>query len=106
MKYFFKITEDYSQKNKLYQALFDHVKALDASLINGTTELYGFRNAIMERAKELNSEFPRCKPLAVDSTHGKSYLGPEEVHGSSLYVIGSWKAQIYPVKNYVNTVNL
>lgn len=99
MKYFFKITQSYSAKNKLYEAMQKHAASLDGTLIDSYLDLVDFRNAVIAKAAELHQEHSRCQPLSVNSTHDKSWHGPEETEGSSLMVQGCFDAKFYPVKN-------
>ena len=64
-------------KNKLQEQFSCFLRGMDGELYQAE-ELNKIKEYIIEKAKELNEEYPRCKPLNISFTQysekGKHYL--------------------------------
>lgn len=60
-KYFVKVTQTYATKNKLQEAIYMALKEVNHTLLE-KKNLPTFINECEQKVKELNAQFPRCKP--------------------------------------------
>lgn len=68
---------DIQTKNKLQEQFSCFLREMDGELYQAK-ELDNIKKYIIEKAKELNEEYPRCKPLSISFTQylrkGEHYL--------------------------------
>ena len=68
---------DIKTKNKLQEQFYCFLEGMNAELYQAK-ELDHIKKYIIEKAKELNEEYPRCKPLNITFTQysekDKNYL--------------------------------
>jgi len=72
MKYVSRIGHQLVNKNKLHKAVSTYLKSIDRMLINDEKELEQFKDQVLSKILELNTDHARCKPLHP-SWHEISY---------------------------------
>lgn len=93
MKYFIKITQTYSCKNKLDHSISKALSAIDCLAID-TDDIQDFLKDLSTKIDETNKEHPRCTPrnLNIFSLHdqegqGNIGCGVEGVMRFSVYAV-------------------
>lgn len=87
-KYFVKVTQTYATKNKLQLAIYKALKEVNHTLLE-KKHLGTFLFELEDKVKELNTQFPRCKPERL-----AEYCIED---GRCIYVEGVIVIQIYQV---------
>lgn len=91
-QHFFKITATYSDKNKLYKDLREYIESWDGTLLTTKQCMEEFTYKLGKTCAELNRKHYRCKPIEIQQ--GEHQTGSK----NSVYVPGSWHAELYEVK--------
>ncbi len=99
MKYFIKITQTYSCKNKLDHAIFKALSDIDCLALD-TDDIHAYLRGLSAKIDGANEEHPRCTPrnLNIFSLHDQEGYG-----NIGCGVEGVLRFSVYVVKTHIST---